>query len=116
MRKVSQDWNSGGKIRPTQREPVRAQGRDYQPERINQMHHHQQRGDQSQRPGAAFDPGREQQYKRDGEMQRDQVPFDEAWARLDKTPTGEAFHQWHTSTNARRGNSGNGAAPDGVSR
>jgi len=51
-----------------------------------------------------------------GELQRDQVPFDEAWARLDKTPVGEAFHQWHTSTNAPRGTGGSGAAPDRVSR
>ena len=51
-----------------------------------------------------------------GEMQRDKVPFDEAWARLDKTPVGEAFAQWHMSTNARRGDGENGAAPDGVHR
>ena len=50
------------------------------------------------------------------EMQLDKVPFDEAWARLDKSPTGEAFHRWHVSTNARRGDGEHGAAPDGVSR
>ena len=51
-----------------------------------------------------------------GELQQDKVPFDKAWAWLEKTPAGEAFAQWHASTNARRGNGGNGAAPDGVSR
>ena len=49
-------------------------------------------------------------------MQRDKVPFDKARARLDKTPVGEAFHRWHTMTNARRSDGENGAAPDGVSR